>query len=129
MSNDSPLITTNPDILGGTPVFPHTRVPVNALLSNLEAGLSLNEFLENFPSVSREQATRVMECYEAALPHLDAISIIAQHVLGDTENARRWLLTPNAALNHDLPLQLLRTDAGAKQIEDVLIRIDHGIYD
>jgi uncharacterized protein (DUF433 family) len=54
-------ITVDPDILGGTPVFRGTRVPVDALLSNLEAGVSLNEFLENFPSVSREQALEVIE--------------------------------------------------------------------
>ena len=48
-----------PDILGGTPVFAGTRVPVRILLEHIEAGDSLDEFLENFPSVSREQAIDV----------------------------------------------------------------------
>ena len=54
-------ITVDPDILGGTPVFSGTRVPVDALLNNLEAGISIDEFLENFPTVSREQALEVIK--------------------------------------------------------------------
>jgi uncharacterized protein (DUF433 family) len=52
-------ILVDPDILGGKPVFGGTRVPVDALLENLEDGMSLEEFLDNFPTVSREQAVRV----------------------------------------------------------------------
>lgn len=55
------LIERNPDILGGTPVFAGTRVPVRILIENLEAGDSLDEFLEDFPSVSRRQAIAVLE--------------------------------------------------------------------
>jgi uncharacterized protein (DUF433 family) len=54
-------ITVDPDVLSGAPVFRGTRVPVDALLSNLEAGVSIDEFLENFPTVSREQALEVIE--------------------------------------------------------------------
>ena len=54
-------ITIDPEILGGTPVFRGTRVPVEALLSNLEAGVSIEEFLENFPTVSREQVLEVIK--------------------------------------------------------------------
>jgi uncharacterized protein (DUF433 family) len=50
------IVHSDPDILGGTPVFVGTRVPVKTLLDYLEAGDSLNEFLDHFPSVSREQA-------------------------------------------------------------------------
>ncbi len=53
-------ITIDKDILSGEPVFRGTRVPVSALLDNLSAGLSLDEFLENFPSVSREQARKIL---------------------------------------------------------------------
>lgn len=56
-------ISRDPEILGGTPVFRGTRVPVAALLDNLADGLTLDEFLENFPTVTREQATRVLEEY------------------------------------------------------------------
>ena len=46
-------ITVDPDVLHGTPVFKGTRVPVDSLLGNLEAGMTLEEFLENFPTVKR----------------------------------------------------------------------------
>jgi len=54
-------ITCDPEIVSGTPVFAGTRVPVEALISNLEAGLTLDEFLDNFPTVTREQALQVLE--------------------------------------------------------------------
>ena len=56
------LIERNPDILWGTPVFPGTRVPVRALMDYLEAGDPLDEFLQDFPTVSREQVVAVLEC-------------------------------------------------------------------
>ena len=54
-------VTIDPDIVSGTLVFKGTRVPVEALLTNLEAGLSLDEFLQNFPTVTRQQAIQVLE--------------------------------------------------------------------
>jgi len=54
-------ITIDPEIVSGAPVFRGTRVPVEAFITNLEAGLTLNEFLENFPTVTREQALQVLE--------------------------------------------------------------------
>jgi len=63
-------INVDPEILGGTPVFRGTRVPVEALLSNLEAGVSLEEFLDNFPTVSREQALAVIKFSGATLRRL-----------------------------------------------------------
>jgi len=61
------LITVDPDILGGTPVFKGTRVPVRTLFEYLENNYSLEEFLECFPSVTREMARRVLERSEAVL--------------------------------------------------------------
>jgi uncharacterized protein (DUF433 family) len=60
-------ITIDPEIVSGTPVFKGTRVPVEALLTNLEAGLSLDEFLENFPTVTRQQAIQVLEFSKSTL--------------------------------------------------------------
>ena len=54
-------ITVDPEILSGAPVFRGTRVPVTALLDNLAAGLTLDEFLDNFPTVTREQTVKVLE--------------------------------------------------------------------
>lgn len=56
---DNLPITVDLDIMSGAPVFKGTRVPVSALLENLEAGVSLDEFLENFPTVTRDQAVAV----------------------------------------------------------------------
>ncbi|WP_026101272.1 DUF433 domain-containing protein [Synechococcus sp. PCC 7336] len=55
------VIHSDPDILGGIPVFVGTRVPVKTLLDYLEAGDPLDEFLDHFPSVRREQAIAVLE--------------------------------------------------------------------
>lgn len=54
-------IHSDPEILGGTPVFAGTRVPVKTLFDYLEAGDSLEVFLDDFPTVSREQAIAVLE--------------------------------------------------------------------
>jgi uncharacterized protein (DUF433 family) len=63
----SPLITSSPDRLGGTPVFAGTRVPVQTLIEYLEAGHPLDQFLEDFPSVTREHAIGVLELAKRAL--------------------------------------------------------------
>ena len=55
------LILRDRDILGGTPVFTGTRVPVQTLLDYLEGGQSLQEFLDDFPTVARRQAVAVLE--------------------------------------------------------------------
>jgi uncharacterized protein (DUF433 family) len=63
----SPLITIDPEILGGTPVFHGTRVPVKTLFEYIEDDYTLEEFLECFPSVTREHARAVLEQSEHAL--------------------------------------------------------------
>jgi len=54
------VISKDADILGGTPVFSGTRVPVRILMEYLEAGDSINEFLDNHPTVSRSQVVEVL---------------------------------------------------------------------
>ncbi len=61
------LITIDPDILGGTPVFKGTRVPVKTLFDYLENNYTLGEFVECFPSVSREAARALLERSESVL--------------------------------------------------------------
>ena len=61
------LIDRNPNILGGTPVFAGTRVPVRILMEHLEAGDRLDEFLDDFPTVSRRQAVELLERATAML--------------------------------------------------------------
>ena len=55
------VIKRDPKILGGTPVFSGTRVPVRILWDHLEAGIRLDEFLDDYSTVSREQAVAVLE--------------------------------------------------------------------
>ena len=64
-------IVKDPEILGGVPVFRGTRVPFQSLLDYLEGGQSLDEFLDNFPSVSREAAIAALE---------QAKSILIEHI-------------------------------------------------
>jgi len=61
------IIHSDPDILGGTPVFMGTRVPAKALLDYFKGGHSLDQFLDDFPTVSREQAIAALELAEHLL--------------------------------------------------------------
>jgi len=56
-----PIISSSPDVMGGTPVFKGTRVPVQTLLDYLKAGESIDDFLEGFPTVTREQVIAFLE--------------------------------------------------------------------
>lgn len=67
--NAHDLITVNPEILGGTPVFKGTRVPVKALFDYLADSLSLDYFLESFPSVPRELAIAVLRFSQQDIEH------------------------------------------------------------
>ena len=61
MTNKASIIHSAPEILGGTPVFVGTRVPVQSLFDYLEGGETLEEFLRQFPSVKREQAIAALD--------------------------------------------------------------------
>ena len=63
-------ISIDPEVMSGTPVFEGTRVPVDALLNNLAAGVSLNEFLANFRTVRRDQALAVLNFSSETLKKL-----------------------------------------------------------
>jgi uncharacterized protein (DUF433 family) len=56
-----PIVSRSPDVMGGTAVFHETRVPVQTLLDYLEAGESIDDFLEGFPSVTREHVIAFLE--------------------------------------------------------------------
>jgi len=61
MLKDSPIISASPEIMGGTIVFAGTRVPVQTLLDYLKAGESIDDFLDGFPTVTREQVIALLE--------------------------------------------------------------------
>ena len=66
-SEKTPVVCSDPEIMGGTPVFVGTRVPFQTLLDYLETGDPLSEFLDDFPTVSREQAVAALEQAKDAL--------------------------------------------------------------
>ena len=68
MPNRDSVVHSDPEILGGTPVFVGTRVPLKNLIDYLAAGDSLEEFLDDFPSVSREQAVAALEAARDGCP-------------------------------------------------------------
>jgi uncharacterized protein (DUF433 family) len=67
MRTKKPVVHSDPEILSGMPVFVGTRVPVSYLIEYLEAGDSLDRFLESFPSVERGQAIKALEIAREAL--------------------------------------------------------------
>ena len=67
MTQLSAIVHSDPDILGGTPVFVGTRVPIQSLFEYLEGGETLDEFLRQFPSVRRDQAIAVLDLARATL--------------------------------------------------------------
>jgi uncharacterized protein (DUF433 family) len=67
MAKRTSVVHSDPEILGGTAVFVGTRVPLRNLIDYLEGGYSLDEFLDSFPSVSREQAVAALEAAHEAL--------------------------------------------------------------
>ena len=77
MAKNSQVITRSPEIMGGTPVFTGTRVPVQTLLDYLKAGESINDFLDGFPTVTREQVIRFLEEAEKQF-----VGMVADLVMG-----------------------------------------------
>ncbi|MFN6569098.1 hypothetical protein A6770_30640 [Nostoc minutum NIES-26] len=72
MLKDSLIISASPEIMGGTPVFVGTRVPVQTLLDYLKAGESIDDFLDGFPTVTREQVIALLEEAEKQLVGMEA---------------------------------------------------------
>lgn len=74
MLDPKSVIHSDPEILGGTPVFVGTRVPLQNLIDYLAAGDSLEDFLRSFPTVSREQAVAALECAGDALEEIARVA-------------------------------------------------------
>lgn len=70
---DCPAVESKPEVLGGTPVFTGTRVPIEALFDNLEAGHNLAYFLDDFPTVQLEQALDVLKHARTLLLHASRV--------------------------------------------------------
>jgi putative toxin-antitoxin system antitoxin component (TIGR02293 family) len=80
-------------------------------------------------TLARRKRERRLRADESdRLFRLGRIAALAEEVLGSREKASRWLHRPNPALGRVIPLRHLDTDLGARQVEDLLLRIAHGVY-
>lgn len=135
------------DVLGGATVFKGRTVPTSTELHqrikrglpyrSLESvrerlGLSVPETASvlHMPprTLARRRQTRKLDADESdRLYRIARVAAQAFAVFGMEDKAAAWLRRPNRALNGELPIRLLDTDVGARQVEDVLGRIEHGI--
>ena len=76
----------------------------------------------------RKREKRLRADESDRLFRLGRIAALAEEVLGTRQKATRWLHQPNRALGHAVPLRQLDTELGARQVEDLLLRIAHGVY-
>ena len=72
MLTNNQIVSSSPEVMGGTPVFTGTRVPVQTLLDYLKAGESIDEFLDGFPTVTREQVISLLEIMETQITSMVA---------------------------------------------------------
>ncbi|MFB2981957.1 DUF433 domain-containing protein [Microseira sp. BLCC-F43] len=72
MLTNNQIVSSSPEVMGGTPVFTGTRVPVQTLLDYLKAGESIDEFLDGFPTVTREQVISLLEIMETQITNMVA---------------------------------------------------------
>lgn len=132
--------------LGGTAVLGDEVSTGAGFVQRVEGGLpgkSLT-FLKRFSGLSdadltaviprrtlstTRTATRLTPDQSDRVARTAGVVALAQRVFGSPEAAREWLLAPNPALAHEVPLRMLRTGSGGSLVEDVLVRIDHGVYE
>lgn len=98
----------------------------------LYSGLSDTEVAEVIPRrtlTNLKRSERLSADQSDRVARMAGVTALAQRVLGDPEDAREWLITPNPALGGEMPLRMLRTGSGAQLVESVLIRIEYGVYE
>ena len=115
------VVHSDPNILGGTPVFVGTRVPVQALIDYIEGGHSLNEFLDDFPTVTREIAIAALEQAKASL------IADASAACGDPSFSRSVQTILDSRLRGNERNSLQQVDAGRRQpLCAVAVRLSAG---
>ena len=92
------LIERNPEKMSGTPVFPGTRVPVKHLFDYLEGGESLEEFLDQFPTMSREQAVAVLSASRQSLLNTPTNTQVHMELMSQAANDELFLADLNATM-------------------------------
>lgn len=135
------------EALGGQAAFPRRVRTVDDLIRSVREGLAFVSYdnlkdrygiaseemvkILNIPgrTVARRKREKRFEADESdRLLRLGRVAALAEETLGSRQKAARWLRAPNRALGGEQPLRLLDTDPGARRIEDMLLRISHGVY-
>jgi putative toxin-antitoxin system antitoxin component (TIGR02293 family) len=104
---------------------------VEAVASGFQIGMADLVAVLHVPprTLARRKREKRLHAEESdRLFRLGRIAALAEDVLGSREKATRWLHQPNRALGNAVPLRELDTDLGARQVEDVLVRIAHGVH-
>ncbi|MGH7575514.1 MAG: type II RES/Xre toxin-antitoxin system antitoxin [Longimicrobiales bacterium] len=132
--------------LGGTAVLGAEVTSGHAFVDRIERGLprrtvtqlkrfgdlsdaDLSAVIPRRTLTSMKRVSRLTADQSDRIARTASIVALAQRVFGDVAVAREWLLTPNPALGHRVPMRLLRTGNGAQLVEAVLTRIEHGVYE
>lgn len=110
---------------GGLPGKSLTLLKRFSLLSDAD----LTEVIPRRTLANARKVARLTPDQSDRVARTAGVVALAQRVFGDPETAREWLLAPNPALSHEVPLRMLRTGSGGRVVEDVLIRIEHGVYE
>jgi putative toxin-antitoxin system antitoxin component (TIGR02293 family) len=135
------------EALGGTKTFHRRLTTLADLKEQIRKGLpyaAFEQVLDSF-DLSRDEVARALTLPLRTLARrkietrlhagesdkvlrLARIALLAADVLGSAQKASSWLRRPNRALGHETPLSLLDTEIGARQVEDLLGRIEHGVH-
>jgi len=135
------------EALGGQAAFPRRVRTVDDLIKSVREGLVFTSYdkLKDRYGIATEEMIDILQIpgrtlarrkrekrFEAdesdRLLRLGRVAALAEETLGSRQKAARWLRAPNRALGGEPPLGLLDTDPGARRIEDLLLRISHGVF-
>jgi putative toxin-antitoxin system antitoxin component (TIGR02293 family) len=115
-------------IEGGLPRAAAQRLRQHLGLTERELAESLGISAKTLQRQSRQRDARLTPAQGDRLYRLARLAAFAEEVFEDPERARRWLREPQRGLGNRVPLDLLRTEAGAREVEDLLGRIEYGVY-
>ena len=113
-------------IVSGLPVGCVIYFKKHAGLSNIHMSKALGVSEKTFIRWQDDPDKLLDPVYSDRLVRTARIMGLAEEVLEDAENSRAWLSRPQSALGNEIPQELMRTEIGAKQVEDVLLRMEHG---
>jgi putative toxin-antitoxin system antitoxin component (TIGR02293 family) len=112
----------------GFPAETATRLKQTAGLTDTELSGALGVSVKTVERMRKTPELKLSATASDRIYRFARMVTLATEVLEDRERALNWLRTPKIGLNNAVPLELLGTEAGAREIEDLLLRIEHGVY-